>query len=468
MSTATTGAARRNTEFGLIVMAVFITGAAYTLASLGLNAEIPPIIVPFLGVVLGLLVVAHVANRLLARGADGTLLPLAALLHGLGYVMIARLSDRLAGLQATWTLVAIVAYVGVLLFVQRASDLARYKWSFLAAGIVLLLAPMVPGIGTSFGTNARIWVSIGPINLQPGEFAKIALALFFAGYFAERRELIASGTWRVGPLRLPAPRDLFPVALAWGFAVLVMFAQKDLGSALLFFTLFVVMLWVATERPGFLALGLTLFGAAAYVAWRVVPTVEDRVRVWIDPGPEYEGKGYQPMQAMFALANGGQGGTGLGLGSPNKIPEAKNDFIFAAIGEEMGLFGATAILITFLLIIGVGLRTAMRSERPFEKLLATGLTTLMGVQAFIIIGGVIRLIPLTGITLPFVSYGGSSLISNYMLLALLVRVGDSTARRAGEVPDDPTLGERWAAREARRTLKRTAKRARAEAKAGRS
>jgi peptidoglycan glycosyltransferase len=460
MSSSPVASARRNTELGLIVMAVAITGAAYTLASLGKNAEIPAIIVPFLAVVLGLLVVAHLANRVLAKGADGTLLPLAALLHGIGYVMIARLNDRLAGLQATWTFVAILAYVATLLLVQRASDLARYKWSFLFIGAGLLMSPLVPGLGESFGTTAKIWISVGPINVQPGEFAKIALALFFAGYFAERRELIASGTWKVGPLRLPAPRDLLPVALAWGFAVMVMFAQKDLGSALLFFTLFVVMLWVATERAGYLVLGLVLFAGAAYFAWRTVGTVETRVRIWLNPWPEYEGKGYQIIQSLFALANGGEGGTGLGLGSPNKIPEAKNDFIFAAIGEEMGLLGATAVLIAFLLIIGVGLRTAVRSERPFEKLLATGLTTIIGVQAFIIVGGVIRLIPLTGITLPFVSYGGSSLISNYVLLALLVRVGDSTARRSGEVPDDPTLGERWAARDARRELKRTAKLAR--------
>ena len=457
MSRTSVAASRRGTELGLIIMAAVITGCAYTLASLGKNAEIPPIIVPFLAAVLGLLIVAHIANRLLARGADGTLLPLAALLHGLGYVMIARLSDRLAGLQATWTFIAIIAYVGTLLFVQRAPDLARYKWSFLFIGGALLMSPLVPGLGNSFGTNAKIWISIGPINVQPGEFAKIALALFFAGYLADRREVIADGTWRVGPLRLPAPRDLLPVALAWGFAVAVMFLQKDLGSALLFFTLFVVMIWVATERAIYLALGAVFFAAAAYFAWRTVDTVKIRVRVWRNPWPEYEGKGYQIIQSLFALANGGTSGTGLGLGSPNKIPEAKNDFIFSAIGEEMGLLGATAILIAFLLIIGVGLRTAIRAERPFEKLLATVLTTILGFQAFIIIGGVTRLIPLTGITLPFVSYGGSSLLSNYILLALLIRVSDSTARRLGEVPDDPTPRERWMARGARRDIKRAGK-----------
>ncbi len=442
-------ARRRNTELSLILMAAVITAAAYTLASLGKNAQIPQIIVPFLIALLVLLVVAHLANRMLAAGADSTLLPLAALLNGLGYVMIARLSDRLASLQTTWAFISIIAYVGVLLVVQRATDLARYKWTFLFLGAGLLLLPLVPGVGASFG-GARIWVSIGPINFQPGEFAKILLALFFAGYLAERRELIAAGTWKVGPFHLPEPRHLLPIVLAWAFAVVVMVAEKDLGSSLLFFTLFVVMIWVATERAAFLAIGLVMFAGAAFLAWKLFAHVQTRVTIWRDPWPQYQGKGYQIIQSIFALANGGVSGTGLGLGSPNKIPEVKNDFIFAAIGEELGLVGATAVLIAFLLIIGAGLRIATRTERPFEKVLATGLTAILGVQAFIIIGGVIRVVPLTGITLPFVSYGGSSLLANYVLLALLIRISDSGARQFGEVPDTLTIGERFEARRARR------------------
>jgi len=441
--------ARRSTELGLVVMAGAITGAAYTLASLGKNSTIPPVIVPFLVAVLGLLLIAHIATRVLARGADPTLLPLVALLNGLGYVMIARLSDRLAGLQTTWTLLAVIAYVVTLFVVQRAADLARYKWTFFAVGAGLLVLPLVPGIGASFG-GARIWVSIGPANFQPGEFAKIALAIFFAGYLAERRELIATGTWHVGPLRLPEPRHLLPILLAWGFSVVAMVGLKDLGASLLFFSLFVVMLWVATERTSYLVIGVGLFAGAAYAAWKLFDNVQTRVAIWRDPWAQYEGKGYQIVQAMFALANGGTGGTGLGRGSPNKIPEVQNDFIFAAFGEELGLFGATAILISFMLIMGAGFRVAIRSERPFEKILAVGLTTIFGLQAFIIIGGVIRVVPLTGITLPFVSYGGSSLLANYVLLALLMRISDSTARRSGEVPDELTIGERFEARRARR------------------
>ena len=444
---------RRSTELGLVVMAGIITAAMYVLASLGKNATIPPIIVPFFVAMLGLLLVAHIATRLLARGADATLLPLAAMLHGIGYVMITRLNDRLAGLQTTWSFVAIAAYVATLLFVQRTPDLARYKWTFFIAGAGLLLVPLVPGVGRSVG-GARIWVSLGPINFQPGEFAKILLALFFAGYLYERRELIAAGTWKVGPLRLPEPRHFLPIVAAWGFSVVVMVGQRDLGSSLLFFTLFVVMLWVATERATFLVLGFVLFGGAAYMSFRLFTHVQDRVGIWLDPWSRYEGKGYQIVQGMFAIGDGGLGGTGLGQGRPTLIPAVQNDFIFAGIAEETGLVGATAVIMAFLLIVGAGLRIAIRAERPFEKLLATGLTALLGVQAFIIIGGVIRVVPLTGITLPFVSYGGSSLVSNYILLALLIRVSDSTSRRIGELPDDPTINERYAAWKLRRRLRR--------------
>jgi peptidoglycan glycosyltransferase len=455
MATSPIATARRNSELGLVVMAAAITAVAYTLAALGQNSTIPARIIPFLIALLGLLLSAHVATRLLAPGADGTLLPLAVLLNGIGYVIIARLSERLAGLQTTWTFIAVIAFVLTLLVVQRPSDLARLKWTFLFIGAGLLMLPLVPGIGTSVG-GARIWVSIGPINFQPGEFAKIALALFFAGYLADNRELIAAGTRRIGPMRIPELRFLLPITLAWGFAVAVMVAEKDLGSALLFFTLFTVMMWVATERAIYLILGLVLFSAAAYTAYQLFSVVQTRVSIWIDPWAQYEGKGYQIVQAMFAFANGGTGGTGLGLGSPTKIPAAKTDYIFAAIGEEMGLVGATAVLIAFLLMIGAGLRIAMRSERPFEKLLATGLTTIIGMQAFIIIGGVVRVVPLTGITLPFVSYGGSSLLANWVLLALLIRLSDTNARRAGETPDQLTIGERWEARQLRRVARKGA------------
>jgi peptidoglycan glycosyltransferase len=440
---------RRATELTLIVMAAAITGVAYTLASLGANAIIPARIGPFLALLLVLIGVAHVAVRVLARGADGTLLPLAVLLHGLGYVMITRLDDRLAGLQSLWSLVAIAAFVATLLFVQRATDLARYKWTLFFAGAALLLLPMLPGIGVNVN-GARIWVELGPLNFQPGEFAKIALAVFFAAYLAERRELIAASTWKVGPFRLPELQYIAPILVAWAFSVLVMVGERDLGSSLLFFTLFVVMMWVATERVSYLVIGFVLFGAAAFVSWRLFDHVQTRVDIWLDPWADEYGKGFQIVQALYGLGDGGIVGTGLGRGSPDKVPEAQNDFIFAALGEEMGLVGATTVLMAYVLLIGAGLRIALRTDRPFEKLLAVGLTTIVGMQAFIIIGGVIKVVPLTGITLPFVSYGGSSLLSNYVLLAILLRLSDAGARRLGELPDEPTPRERWAAWRLRR------------------
>jgi len=456
---------RRNAELSLVIMAASITAVAYTVASLGTNAEIPPGLFGFVAFLLGLLLLAHFAVRKLARGADSTMLPLAALLHGIGFVMITRLDNDLASLQSLWSTLGIAVFVATLIFVQRATDLARYRWLLFFGGAGALLLPLVPGLGSTIN-GARIWVSIGPINFQPGEFAKIALAIFFAAYFADNRLLIAAKTWKVGPFRLPEPRFILPVLMAWGFAIVVMVGERDLGSSLLFFTLFVVMIWVATERVGWLVLGLVLFSGAAYFSWSRFGHVQTRVDIWLDPWSDSLGKGYQIVQSLFGLADGGLTGTGLGRGNPNQVPEAQNDFIFASIGEELGLIGATAILMSYLLIVGAGLRTALRTDREFEKLLAVGLTTIIGVQAFIIMGGVIKLVPLTGITLPFVSYGGSSLVSNYILLALLMRVSDSSARRLGEMPDEPTPGERWTAWLLRRQVRRDQKHATSRSGAG--
>ena len=424
--------ARRRSELGLVLLAAFITGAAYVLASLGKNASLPARIGPFLVSLLVLLVCAHIGVRKFARGASPLLLPLAALLHGIGYVMIARLSDRLAGLQATWSLIAVACFIAVLVVVPRVADLLRYQYTFLLLGVMLQLLPLVPGIGFSSG-GARIWVSIGPINFQPGEFAKLCLAIFFAGYLAEQREVLSTGGKRIAGVQLPEMRTFLPVMLAWGVSVVVMVAEKDLGSSLLFFTLFVVLLWVATERSGYIIFGGGLFVLGAFIAYNMFGHVRDRFAIWLDPWSQYNGKGYQIVQGMFGFAEGGLSGTGLGLGDPTRIPAVKNDFIFAAIGEELGLFGATAVLAAFVFIIGSGLRTAMRTDNAFEKLLAVGLTTILGVQAFIILAGVLRVLPLTGVTLPFMSYGGSSLVANYMLLGLLIAISHSSARRLHEV-----------------------------------
>jgi cell division protein FtsW (lipid II flippase) len=433
---------RRTTELGLVVLGAVVTAALYTLASMGRTASLPANVVPFLLVVVALLVAAHVATRRFAPHADPTLLPLAALLNGIGYVFIARIDRNLAALQATWTLIGVGAYAGTLAVVRSVRDLERYRYTFMLIGIGLLLLPLAPVVGRSIN-GARIWVSFGPLNFQPGEFAKIALAIFFASYLVERREVLGVAARRVGPVALPELRHFGPVLLAWGVSLLVMVSERDLGSSLLFFALFVVLLWVATERTTYLVAGGGLFITGAFLSVQAFQHVADRVAVWVDPWSVASGKGYQVVQATFALAAGGIAGTGPGLGSPSRIPAAATDFIFAVIGEELGLLGAAAVMMAFLLLVGVGLRIAARAERPFEKLLSTGLTTIIGVQAFIIMGGVTRLVPLTGVTLPFVSYGGSSLVANYVLLALLVRLsaGDTTPEAAAAV-DETVLGVR--------------------------
>ena len=416
----------RRVELGLVVMVSIVVVAAYGLASLGRNAELPADIRPFLAGTLGLFFFIHFSVRRLAFAADPVLVPTALLLNGIGYVMIARLGSDvegggdLAGLQSLWTGVGVMAFVSTLVLVPKARALAGYRYLLGLAGILLLALPLVPGIGVNI-RGARIWVSLGPVNFQPGEFAKIALAIFFAGYLVESRELIRN--------RIEL-RDLAPIGVAWVASVGIMVFERDLGSSLLFFALFVVLMWVATERSSFLALGVFLFGGGAFVAWRLFDHVQLRIDAWLDPFADFSGGGYQIAQASFSLAEGGLTGTGLGRGDPDRVPIAESDFIFAAIGEEMGLAGSTAILMAFLVMVGSGLRIAIRATRPFEKLLAVGLTTLIGFQAFIIIGGVIRLVPLTGITLPFVSYGGSALVTNYIVLALLIRL--SHEQRAGE------------------------------------
>jgi cell division protein FtsW (lipid II flippase) len=424
---------RRRTEMGLIVVAVLITAGAYALAGLGRDAEIPANIGPFLGVVLGLFITAHIAMRRLAPNADGILLPLAALLNGIGYVFIVRLDEaqdeggRLAGLQSVWTAVAIGAFIATLVVVRRTRDLERYRYTFAALGLFLLVLPLFPVIGRTIN-GSRIWVSIGPVNFQPGEAAKIVLAIFFAGYLVERRELLALSTFRLGPLHLPDPKYLGPIGLAWGVSLVVMTLEKDLGSSLLFFFLFVIVLWVATGRTTYLTVGTSLFALGALFAYSSFNHVRQRVSVWLDPWPLAKEEGFQVVESAFALADGGIAGTGIGLGTPTRIPEVETDFIFVAIGEELGLLGATAVLCAFVLMVGAGLRIALRADSPFDTLLATGLTTLLGIQAFIIIGGVTRVLPLTGVTLPFVSYGGSSLVLNYVLLALLLRISDNSVR----------------------------------------
>lgn len=423
----------RNLELSLLVLGTFITVIAYFSLNAGETTEVSAGIAVFFAIVLVLLVAAHVVVRYTAPNADGLLLPLAALLNGLGWVVIARLDEGLADSQVAWTFIGIGAFSAVLLLVPDIKWVAQYRYTLALAGVALLMLPLIPGLGREIN-GAQIWVFIGPFSIQPGEFAKIVLAAFLAGYLADKRDLLMLSNRSIGPLHLPAFRYFGPLLFAWGVALMVMVLQRDLGSSLLFFTLFMVMIYVATGRAAYVLTGALLFSVGAFVSWRLFSHVQTRVDIWINPFEDPKGRGFQIVEAAFAFADGGITGTGLGSGRPDKIPFASTDMIFAAVGEELGLLGATAVLAAFMFFVSSGFRVAASARDPFEKLLAAGLTALLGFQTFIIIGGVLRVLPLTGVTLPFVSYGGSSLISNYIVLALLVRISDGLPAEAPAAP----------------------------------
>lgn len=427
---------RRSAELALGVFAAAITVAGYVLVALSETDELPADLGGLCVGILAIFAIAHIAIRRFAPRADATLLPLAVLLNGIGFFTITRLDrDRpegkvaLAPVQAIWTLVAVGAFVLVIVVIRRTGVLQRYRYSFLLLGTIALLAPLAPIIGQERG-GARLWVKLGSLNFQPGEAAKVLLVIFFAAYLVEKRELLSLGSRRVGRMFLPDPKHLGPLLGAWGLSIVVMITEKDLGSSLLFFALFAAMLYMATERAAYLAGSLVLFVGGATIAYQFFAHVQARVANWLDPWVDSQDQGFQLVQSLFAFGTGGFAGTGLGLGSPQEIPAASTDFVFAAIGEELGLLGAVAVMIAFLLLIGSGFRTAVQAQRPFSKLFAAGLTTILGVQTFVIIGGVTRAIPLTGITLPFISYGGSSLVANFIIIAFLLRISDETAAHA--------------------------------------
>jgi cell division protein FtsW (lipid II flippase) len=417
--------ARRRTELGLIFLVVILTGGLYALAGLGKAGNLPANMGPFLVIIFVLLLMAHLAMRRLAPNADPILLPTAGLLNGIGYVFIARLSTHEARLQAVWTAVGIGAFVATLALVRRARDLERFRYTFAFLGIGLLLLPLVPHLGENIN-GARLWIHLGSFNFQPGEIAKLALAVFFASVMVERADLLSKGTRRVGRFLVLDPRYLAPILVAWGLSLIIFLAENDLGSSFLFFALFIGLLWVATGRAYYLGLGAVLFVVGSVFALKVIGHAQSRVQSWLDPWLHPSTTGYQIIQGQFAIAAGGLFGQGPGQSNVTSIPEASTDLIFAVIAAELGLVGATAMLFAYILMVGSGLRIAIRCERQFEKLLATGLSLILGVQTFVIVAGVTRLIPLTGVTLPFVSYGGSSLIANYILLALLLRISHDT------------------------------------------
>ena len=426
---------RANTELSLLVLAVLIILCAYALVGLAQLDAIPNGIATYGGAMAALALAAHLVSRRLAAGADPLLLPMGFLLNGLGLVMVRRLDfaqdASRAPAQTVWALVAVAVFVATLVILRDHTVLDQYRYLIGVAALVFLLLPLVPLIGREVN-GARIWLRVAGLSFQPGEVAKLGLVAFFASYLAEKRALLTVATNRLGPFMVPPARAFGPILVVWAVSLSVLVFQKDLGLSLLVFGIFVLMLYIATGRPAYALAGAGLFAAGAFAAWSIFSHVAARVGTWLDPWAEYESAGYQVAQSLFAMGTGGIFGVGLGQGRPDLIPEVGTDFIFAAFGEELGLLGTTALLLCYFLFIGRGLHVAARCRDDFGQLLAGGLTVLFGLQVFVILGGVTRLLPLTGLTLPFISYGGSSLVANYALVAILLRVSASGERVSTE------------------------------------
>jgi cell division protein FtsW (lipid II flippase) len=431
---------RSNTELGLLVLAVIVIAIAYATVSLSQQPVLPPGLWASVGGLAALAGAAHLVTRRLAPGADPLLLPLAFLLNGLGLVMVRRIdfayalrpepASPLAPAQAVWTVVSVAAFCATLLLLRDYRLLDRFRYLIGAAALCLLLLPLLPLVGREIN-GARLWLRIAGFTIQPGEFAKLGLVVFFASYLSDKRQLLAVATSRLGPFKVPPARAFAPVAVAWAASLGILIFQKDLGLSLLFFGVFVLLLYVATSRLAYVLAGTALFATGAAFAYAAFGHVQTRIGIWLDVWSQVEDDGFQLAQSLFALGTGGIAGVGWGQGRPEFIPFVQTDFIFSAFGEELGLLGTTALLLCYFLLTGRGLRIALRARDDFGALLAAGLTILFALQVFVIVGGVTRLIPLTGLTLPFVSYGGSSLLANYILVAVLLRV---SAAEAGTPP----------------------------------
>jgi cell division protein FtsW (lipid II flippase) len=438
---------RRGAELALLVLALAIGLGAYAQVDLANGGKLPP---HFTAVAIGAAaaaLAAHLGVRWLAPYSDQVLLPVALAINGLGLAMIHRL-DVAAALKATtrhlplpkataptqlvWTGLGLLLLFAVLLLVRDPRTLQRFTYTAMVIGLALLVLPLVPGLGVTIN-GARIWVRVGGLSFQPSEMAKIALTIFFAGYLVVKRDALAVARTRLLGIDVPRGRDLGPILVAWLVSVGVLVFEKDLGTSLLFFGLFVALLYVATGRRGWVVIGTALFLAGSTAAYYAFSHVRVRVDVWLHPFADAGGAGYQVTQSLYGLANGGVLGTGIGQGTPDLVPYAKSDFIIAAVGEELGLTGLMALLVMYAILVERGLRTALAAKDVFGRLLACGLAFVMGLQVFIVVGGVTNLIPLTGLTTPFLSAGGSSLIANWMVIGLLLRVSDN-ARRPAPVP----------------------------------
>ncbi|MFI8422049.1 FtsW/RodA/SpoVE family cell cycle protein [Streptomyces sp. NPDC085479] len=454
-NTTTIGAieapSRRNTELALLAFAVVIPVFAYLNVGLALDGEVPS---GMLGYGLGLALlatVAHLVVRKWAPYADPLLLPLATLLNGMGLVLIWRLdqSPRLiakamrdygsfspdAPQQMMYSAIGIAMLVAVLLVLKDHRILQRYTYISMAAALVLLLLPLVPGLGSAV-YGAKIWINVAGFSIQPGEFAKIVLAVFFSGYLMVKRDALALASRRFMGLYLPRGRDLGPILTIWAVSLLILVFENDLGTSLLFFGMFVIMLYVATERTSWIVMGLLMSVAGAVGVASFASHVQARVDAWADPFScaEKVAACDQMTQVLMSFGSGGILGTGLGQGNSDLIGFAANsDFIFATVGEELGLAGVMVFLLLYGLIIERGIRTSLAARDPFGKLLAMGLSGAFALQIFVVAGGVMGLIPLTGMTMPFLAYGGSSVIANWALIGILIRISD-TARRPAPAP----------------------------------
>jgi cell division protein FtsW (lipid II flippase) len=446
---------RRGAEAGLFVLAYAIGAAAYVQVDLAMLGKLAPDTAQVLLAIAAILLVAHLAIRFLATYADPIIVPTVAALNILGLAMIHRLDlaevQRAARngsvapspdvyTQLTWTALGVVLFIVVLLVVKDHRGLQRYTYTAMFAGLVLLLLPLAPGIGAEIN-GARLWLRLGGLSFQPGEIAKILLTIFFAGYLTVTRDSLALVRTKVMGLEFPRGRDMGPLFVAWFVSLGVLVFERDLGTSLLFFGLFVSLLYIATQRRSWLVLGAVLFITGAVFAYLSFGHVRLRVDVWLHPFADEANSSYQIAQSLYGFASGGMFGSGLGQGYPQLVPYAKSDFILAAFGEELGLIGLMAMLVLYGIVVERGMRTAIACRDVFGTLLAAGLAISLGLQVFVVVGGVSRLIPLTGLTTPFLAQGGSSLVANWIAIGLLMRVSDAARRPDTErvsLEDAPT------------------------------
>jgi cell division protein FtsW (lipid II flippase) len=433
---------RRGTELVMLGFAVVVMLLAFSAVGLGLRGKLPGLSADVVVFAI-LMLVAHLAIRRFAPHADPLLLPLAAVLNALGIVMIYRLhesgrdgnqgqlvsdmSSSAVQTQLLYTGVGVAALVVFLVVIRDARVLQRYTYTLGALGIVLLAIPAMLPTSHSAVNGAKVWIIFGGFSVQPGEFARLALAVFFAGYLVAKRNVLSLAGRRVLGITFPRVRDLGPVLIAWGVSLLILIFETDIGQAALFFGLFVVMLYIATQRTSWLLIGVVLFLAGSGLTALLFHHVMLRFTAWLHPfqGSNATGIAFQPVQGLEGMAFGGLFGTGLGQGEPYHTPLVQSDFIFTAFGEELGLVGVMALLLIFGLLVQRGLRAALGATEPFAKLLAGGLSFVLALQVFVIVGGVTGLIPLTGVTTPFLSEGGSSLVATWILVGVLIRVSDS-------------------------------------------